>query len=157
TARRLSGRHRVLRIDLAGHGRSDAPPHDLAPYRLERCSAQLARVARELALPPAHWLGYSMGGRAALGLAVWHPQVVRSLLPVAGGGGLADPAERAARIRADEELALAIERDGLSTFVERWMAQPLFASQRRLGAAALRRARAERLRNRPHALALCLR
>jgi 2-succinyl-6-hydroxy-2,4-cyclohexadiene-1-carboxylate synthase len=155
-ARRLRVRHRVVRVDLLGHGSSDAP-EDLAPYRMDRCAAQLARVAQALRLGAAHWLGYSMGGRVALALAAWHPERVRSLCLVGASAGLADAGERALRARADEELAEAIGRDGLERFVERWMALPLFASQARLGTAALAEARAQRLRNRPHGLANSLR
>ena len=64
---------------------------------------------------------------------------------------------RAARRKADEELAERILRDGLEDFVDQWMANPLFASQARLGEAALARARAERLRGSPAGLAGSLR
>ncbi len=36
--------------------------------------------------------------------------------------------ERAARRAADEQLATELERDGVAQFLERWLAQPLFAS-----------------------------
>ena len=35
---------------------------------------------------------------------------------------------RAARVDADEQLAQEIERDGIDAFLERWLAQPLFAT-----------------------------
>lgn len=152
----LRGRHRVIRVDLAGHGASPAP-RDVAPYAMERCAAQLAGLAEALGLGPAHWLGYSMGGRAAFALAAWHPRCVRSLLLVGASAGIADPAARAARVRADEALAARIERDGVAAFVAHWMALPLFASQARLGPDALDEARRQRLANRPHGLANSLR
>ena len=154
-AARLRARHRVVRVELVGHGESDAP-RDLAAYSMRACVEQLAAVSAELA-PRAHWLGYSMGGRAALAFAVRHPERVQSLLAVGASAGLRSDAERAQRIRADEALADAIERDGIEKFVDRWMALPLFASQARLGADALAAARAQRLRNRPHGLANSLR
>jgi pimeloyl-ACP methyl ester carboxylesterase len=60
-------------------------------------------------------------------------------------------------VREDEALAERIERDGVPAFVDHWMSLPLFASQRRLGAAALAAAREQRLANRAHALASSLR
>ncbi len=155
-AERLRASHRVIRVDLVGHGASDTP-QDVAPYRMERCAAQLARAADRLALGPAHWLGYSMGGRAALALAVRHPRCVRSLLLVGTSAGIADAAQRALRLREDEALAERIEREGLAAFVAHWMALPLFASQARLGEDALAEARAQRLANRAHGLANSLR
>lgn len=154
-AARLRARHRVVRIDLVGHGQSDAPL-ELAPYTMEACIAQLAAAAAVLA-PTAHWLGYSMGGRAALALAVRHPERVRSLLTVGASAGLRTAAERAVRVRDDEALADAIEHGGVEKFVDRWMALPLFSGQTRLGADALAQARAQRLRNSAHGLANSLR
>ena len=147
---------RVVRIDLVGHGGSDAPSTPEA-YTMERCVAQLTACLHALGLPRVHLLGYSMGGRAALALAAAHPERVRSAVLVGASAGIADPTQRAARVRDDEALATRIEREGLEAFVERWMALPLFASQERLGPDFLAAARAERLRNRPHGLAHSLR
>ncbi len=155
-AERLREHHHVVRVDLVGHGASEAP-RALAPYAMKACAAQLDALCDALGLGAPHWLGYSMGGRAALAVAAFHPARVRSLLLVGASAGLAGAAERAARVREDESLAESIERDGLAAFVERWMALPLFASQARLGAEALAAARTQRLRNRPHGLANSLR
>lgn len=146
----------TIAVDLPGHGRSDAP-RDPAAYAMERCATALARVLDAAGAPRAAVLGYSLGGRIALGLAVARPERLRGLVLVGASAGLADPAERARRRRADEALADAIERDGLPAFVERWTALPLFASQARLGPAFLAAARAQRLANRPGGLAASLR
>ena len=53
----------------------------------------------------AAWLGYSMGGRYALHVALRHPELVRRLVLVSATGGIDDPAERAARREGDEALA----------------------------------------------------
>jgi 2-succinyl-6-hydroxy-2,4-cyclohexadiene-1-carboxylate synthase len=152
----LRDRHRVIRLDLVGHGRSDAP-HDTAAYRMEAVAAHVVRVAEALAPDPPHLIGYSMGGRTALAAAVMAPERFASLVLVGATAGIADPEERAARIAADRALADRIERDGIASFVDAWMALPLFASQARLGARALEAARAQRLRNRPRGLANSLR
>jgi 2-succinyl-6-hydroxy-2,4-cyclohexadiene-1-carboxylate synthase len=156
TAARLADRHRVVSIDLIGHGRS-ASPADGDAYTMERCVEQIAATLDGLAVPSAHVVGYSMGGRTALALATWRPGRVRSLVLVGASAGLEDEAERAARRSHDEALADSIERDGIEAFVDRWMALPLFASQARLGAEWLARARRQRLANDPVGLALSLR
>ena len=147
---------RRIRADLVGHGRSPAPRH-VAAFRMEACVGQLVALLDALRLPSVHVLGYSMGGRAALALAVLHPDRVRSLLAVGARAGIADAQTRAARVAADEALADRIESDGVAPFVDEWMALPLFASQKRLGEQALARARAQRLRNDPRGLAQSLR
>jgi len=47
---------------------------------------------------------------------------------VSSTAGLADAAQRAARRRSDGELARTIEEHGVGVFLERWLAQPMFAS-----------------------------
>jgi 2-succinyl-6-hydroxy-2,4-cyclohexadiene-1-carboxylate synthase len=84
--------------------------------------------ARALDSGPGAYVGYSMGGRLCLQLALDHPEVVHRLVLVSASPGIADPAERAARRDADEALAQAIERDGVDAFLARWLAQPMFAT-----------------------------
>jgi 2-succinyl-6-hydroxy-2,4-cyclohexadiene-1-carboxylate synthase len=85
-------------------------------------------TARELDLGPAEYVGYSMGGRLCLQLALDRPEVVERLVLVSASPGIADDADRAARRAADEHLAQSIERGGVDAFLERWVAQPLFAT-----------------------------
>lgn len=152
----LRDRHRIVRLELLGHGESDAP-RDPSCYSMPACSAQILAASRGLGLERPHLLGYSMGGRAALATALAAPAGFASLVLVGATAGIADPAEREARIASDRALADRIEGEGIERFVEEWMALPLFASQVRLGPAALARARAQRLRNRAHGLAASLR
>lgn len=77
---------------------------------------------------PATYVGYSMGGRLCLQLALDRPEIVEKLVLISSSPGIADPAERAARRDADEVLAQDVERDGVQAFVERWLAQPMFAT-----------------------------
>ncbi len=152
----LAEQRRVARLELVGHGGSEAPA-DLAPYRMEACAEQIVSAVAALGLERPHLIGYSMGGRAALVAALAHPDLFASLVLIGATAGLEDPGLRAERIAADEALADRIERDGIEAFVEHWMALPIFATQSRLGPEALAAARAERLRNRPHGLAHSLR
>ena len=74
-------------------------------------------------------VGYSMGARLALHLAVRHPARVRRLVLVSGSPGLRTEGERAARRRLDAERAEAIARD-LPGFLHDWYRMPLFQSLR---------------------------
>ena len=76
----------------------------------------------------AVYCGYSMGGRLCLRLALDRPDLVRGLVVLSASPGIADAAERSARREADEKLAQEVERDGVDTFLDRWLRQPLFAS-----------------------------
>lgn len=152
----LANGHDVCAIDLIGHGLSDAPP-EAARYGFEACIADVARTLDALGLRRAHLLGYSMGGRLALGFTVRHRDRVDRLVLESASPGIADEQERGARRLQDEMLADQIECDGVDRFVEAWMAQPLFASQRDLAPEQLEAARRLRKRNRAHGLANSLR
>lgn len=75
----------------------------------------------------ATYVGYSMGGRLALHLALDRPDLVDRLVLLGATPGIVDADERAARRARDEELAAGLERGGLEAFLERWLSQPLFA------------------------------
>lgn len=145
----------VWAVDLVGHGHSPAPA-DPAAYTMPAVVASVAAAARAEGVARAHWLGYSMGGRVALHLALAEPALVASLILVGASPGIPDPEARARRRADDAELAALLRQEGIEAFVERWMDHPLFASQSRLGPAHLERMRAQRLRNRPEALARVL-
>jgi 2-succinyl-6-hydroxy-2,4-cyclohexadiene-1-carboxylate synthase len=152
----LARRWRVVAVDLPGHGRSPVPsrPEDA---RLPRVADALVAVLDRLGLERADWLGYSLGGRAALHVALAHPARVGRLVLESASPGIADPAARAALAADDEALAASLERDGLAAFVDRWTAQPLFASQARLPADVRARERAGRLAQSAAGLAAALR
>jgi len=152
----LSEERTTVAVDLVGHGCSDAPD-DLDHYSIEACADQLAGVIDALGLERPHLLGYSMGGRVALMFCILYPEKAASALVVGASAGMADANARSERIRSDEALADRILDLGLESFVADWMAKPLFASQSRLGPAALEAARVERMRNKPLGLAQSLR
>jgi len=145
---------RVIAVDLPGHGRSPLPPLDM---RLPDVADALAALLDRLGIARADWLGYSLGGRAALHVAVRHPGRVGRLVLESCSPGMADATARAARAAADAALAEAIERDGVGAFVDRWLAQPLFASRARLAPAVRAQVRAARLGNTAAGLAAALR
>lgn len=147
----------VLLVDLPGHGPGARPDHLAGLGFLAALDLLLESVAPHLDGGPADWVGYSMGGRIALALALRHPGRVRRLVLESASPGLATARERAARKRRDEALARRIESGGLAAFVDEWMAQPLFRSQAALPAEVRDEARRIRLGHDPEALAEALR
>lgn len=133
----------VVAVDLPGHG--DAPP----PADIDLwASAQRLVDAGGVGT----YVGYSMGGRVALHAALAHPAAVERLVLIGATAGIDDPAERAARRDADERLADHIEEVGVATFIDEWLANPLFA-----GLTERTALRSDRLRNEAAGLAASLR
>ena len=145
----------VVALDLPGHG-SGPVSDDLADYTM---SAAVAGVVSATAhLERIALVGYSMGGRVALHVALAHPNRVAALALIGARAGIDDPIERAERIAADEALADRIESDGIEWFADFWADQPLFATQRqRLSSQMQAEVRAQRLACNPKGLAQSLR
>jgi 2-succinyl-6-hydroxy-2,4-cyclohexadiene-1-carboxylate synthase len=86
---------------------------------------EAAALAEVVGPPPAVWVGYSMGGRFALRIALERPDLVEGLVLLGATAGMADPAERTMRKERDEQLASGLERKGLEQFLTGWLRQPL--------------------------------
>jgi 2-succinyl-6-hydroxy-2,4-cyclohexadiene-1-carboxylate synthase len=142
--------------DLLGHGRSDSP-EDPGRYRMEHCVADLIAILDALGVKRTHLLGYSMGGRVALAAAIEYPGRIASLVLESASPGIADDAERQARILSDNALADQIERDGVEAFVAQWERIALFSTHDRLSAEVRAGLRAQRLANNARGLANSLR
>jgi len=142
----LGERYRALAPDIRGHGSAG----DAEPVSLEAVIHDVAAAARERFV----LAGYSMGGRIALHVALALPERVERLILISMTPGISDPAEREARRRADERLAVEVERLGLEEFARRWQATGVLAGQPATVAAA---AHADRLRNTPAGIARVLR
>lgn len=155
-AQAVGGEYAVVAIDILGHGAS-AKPKESSRYAMERAVEDLLGVLDALSIATAHWLGYSMGGRIALSLALAAPERCNSLVLESASPGIADADERAARAASDETLADMLGRDGMQPFVDYWESLPLWASQARLPEDVRQALRAQRLANYPVGLAGSLR
>jgi 2-succinyl-6-hydroxy-2,4-cyclohexadiene-1-carboxylate synthase len=140
-------RYRPLALDLPGHGSEAKAP---VPITFEGC------VAHVLASSPEAFVlvGYSMGGRLALHVALAAPERVSRLVLISATAGIDDPQERAARRARDRRLAEQIEQGTIEGFIERWRSQPMFADDPPEVDAL---ARAQMAPNRPAGVAAALR
>jgi 2-succinyl-6-hydroxy-2,4-cyclohexadiene-1-carboxylate synthase len=128
----LATDHEVVRVDAPGHGRSSTF------YAGLRTGARL--IADQGGV--ATYVGYSMGARFVLHLALANPELVQRAVLIGGTGGIDDPEARAERKRNDAAMADRLEREGVEPFLDAWLAQPLFA-----GLSDEMQFRAERLEN----------
>jgi pimeloyl-ACP methyl ester carboxylesterase len=81
----LARRYRVIAVDWPWHGESDSPPPPLTAGA-GLFAGVLEDLTQALALPPAAFIGSSVGGFAAARLAITHPQRVAGLVLVNSGG-----------------------------------------------------------------------
>jgi 2-succinyl-6-hydroxy-2,4-cyclohexadiene-1-carboxylate synthase len=178
----LGSRCRAIVPDLPGHGgtawdadsaaspaapdaqepgvgapRPAAAMPDVRPRAsVERTADDLATIVRRLGADRVDVVGYSLGARIALRLAVVHPDAVRSLVLEAPSAGIADPGGRAERAAADAERARLVVTEGIDAFAARWEAEPVLAGEAGLPGVARSRQGAIRRANTPLGLAASL-
>lgn len=75
----LAGRHRVIAVEMQGHGRTADIDREITPANL---ASDVVALLDVLGVERAHILGHSLGAAVALELGVSHPGRVRSLVPL---------------------------------------------------------------------------
>ena len=117
-ARELSTDYRVIGVDLRNHGKS--PHYPSMTYR--DMSRDLVNLAKQLELDTVAVCGHSMGGKAAMLLALQHPDLVsrlvvldvapvtygHSFLPLIDAMSALDLSSLASRAEADRQLQASI-------------------------------------------------
>jgi pimeloyl-ACP methyl ester carboxylesterase len=96
-------RHRVVRVDLPGSGRSQRAE---GPLSIERFVQALLSMCTRLGINTAHWVGHSMGSIVCQHLALARPALVQSLAlfgPLAAPPDAARPGLRARAAKARAE------------------------------------------------------
>ena len=78
-AEHFGRRHRVVSLDLRGHGESDRPP---GPYPIAAYADDVARLIDTLGLGRVVAVGHSMGGSVVLQLGADHPDMVAGIVMV---------------------------------------------------------------------------
>jgi 3-oxoadipate enol-lactonase len=115
----LTRTHRVVRCDTRGHGSSSAPE---GPYSFDMLVADMVAVLDHVGATTADVMGLSLGGMTALGLALAHPERVRSLVVADARADAPPPFVEAwdARIAAVREGGMAAVLDST---LERWFTE----------------------------------
>ena len=103
-AAHFARRHRVVSVDLRGHGESDKPQ---GPYPILTHAEDLAYIIEHLGLGKVVAVGHSMGGLTVLQLAAAYPDHVAAIVMV-------DPVPfvRPPELRARSEAMLAAMEAG---------------------------------------------
>ncbi|MCL6094468.1 MAG: alpha/beta fold hydrolase [Actinobacteria bacterium] len=134
-AESMASAYEVMLIDAPGHGGSSNIRANLVDG-----AALLAKTAGQ-----GVYIGYSMGGRFCLQLAINHANLVRALVLLGANPGIEDAEERKRRYAADLVLAEQLDpgegksndslenssydqQKRLDNFLKRWLEQPIFAT-----------------------------
>lgn len=109
----FSKRYRVITYDVRGSGKSDSPEGE---YSISLFARDAYELMKALKVSQAYFLGYSMGGRIALQLALDHPEMVKALILANSSVGLTPPTPEA--IERRKMIIGLLEKKDMKSFAE---------------------------------------
>lgn len=124
---RLSRQFYCLSIDLPGHGKTQVNGTD-EDYQIESVTRGLIEFIDALKLEKSVLVGYSMGGRIALYLAIHFPDSFDRVILESASPGLKTIEERVTRLESDRRLSEELEKQDFYLFLNKWYGQNLFKS-----------------------------
>ncbi|NHB75479.1 alpha/beta fold hydrolase [Rhodobacter calidifons] len=119
--------HRVLRLDLRGHGASDAPA---PPYAMGAMIRDVERLMDHFALKEAIVLGAGEGGLIAQGLAVKRLDLVRGLVLTGAATRFANPSVWQVRLARLHDAGPDLDAECAALLGPRWRTSPAQAEVR---------------------------
>ncbi len=110
-------------IDLFGHGNSPPPPDTISFFEMAR---SIAKILLEMKYPIFDLAGYSMGGRIALYLHKYYPDLFHRVILMSAHTGLSTIKSRKNHRKWHKEWMDHFQNLTATEFVEKWYSQPLF-------------------------------
>jgi 3-oxoadipate enol-lactonase len=112
----LEPHFQVLRYDIRGHGKSEAPP---GAYTLELLGEDAVALLDVLEIERVHWIGLSMGGMIGQSVALNYPKRLQSLALCDTSAAIAPEAQPIWQERIDAVHEEGVESQ-LEPTMERW-------------------------------------
>jgi len=116
-----------IAIDLPGHGKTDVTGTE-EQYAMPSTAQGIVQLLDALDIRRCGLVGYSMGGRLALYLALQYPERFCCVALESASPGLHTANEQDTRRTNDAALAQTLRSTNFEQFIEQWYQQPLFAS-----------------------------
>lgn len=145
----------VMCFDLLGFGAHAQCVEDGKRFTMASQIDDILTILNQVGWQTIHLLGYSMGGRLALGFAMAAPTYVTQLFLESSSAGLRLESERMQRRIADMKKSERINNN-FQEFVSTWEKLPLFATQNTLTIQQQEKVREQRLSQIPANMAHAL-
>lgn len=142
----------VMTFDLLGFGSQAETVYRPSRFKMVEQIDDIVNILKIYNWSSVNLLGYSMGGRIALGLAIRHRELVAHLYLESTTAGLQTSLEREKRRLMDEKRAKQIISD-FEEFVLSWEKLPLFSTQKKLTEQQQLAIRLQRLAQKPQNVA----
>lgn len=113
---------RIVRYDMRGHGQSDVPD---APYTMGQLISDAEAICDALDMRDALFVGLSVGGMVAQGLAIKRPDIIRAMVLSNTAAKIGSPQMWQDRIDAVHNKGLAAMADGV---MQRWFGRDFYGT-----------------------------
>lgn len=156
----------LIFIDLPGFGKSDSPDdvsfytqnslvhllfeiiHKILDYQTtEIAQRKSIELFNSKNISNLILIGYSMGGRLALSFAKNYSHLLKGLILESSTPGFQNSNEKIARIQSDNKLIEMIKSITVEEFIDYWMNQELFQTQKKLSREKLNEIRKIKIEN----------
>ncbi|MCH8027313.1 MAG: 2-succinyl-6-hydroxy-2,4-cyclohexadiene-1-carboxylate synthase [candidate division Zixibacteria bacterium] len=114
--------------DLPGHGRTMLLAD--SEYTMQSAAESLLAVLNREEIKQCALVGYSMGSRLALYMALAHPEYFSKLILESASPGFKTEKEREARVESDVIVINRLKTQTMHEFITNWYSQALFSSIR---------------------------
>jgi 2-succinyl-6-hydroxy-2,4-cyclohexadiene-1-carboxylate synthase len=122
---KLSSDYYCIAIDLPGHGLSEIDDSKDS-FSIENTARYISEILQKYKIEKCDLLGYSMGGRIAIYLAVHYPEYFNKIIIESAQPGLDDEIEKEQRLNHDKQIAQKLLSEPFPEFLEYWYNQPIF-------------------------------
>ncbi|KAJ0986775.1 hypothetical protein J5N97_005131 [Dioscorea zingiberensis] len=126
----LSATRRCISVDLPGHGQSKLQAKPGLTASVESVAEVLHKLICDITSGGVVLVGYSMGARIALYMALKYKEKIHGAVVISGSPGLRDDTSRRVRAAQDDARARKLLACGLQCFLETWYAGKLWKSLR---------------------------
>ncbi|XP_009127684.1 protein PHYLLO, chloroplastic isoform X1 [Brassica rapa] len=128
----ISGSARCISVDIPGHGSSRVQSNasETPTFSMEMIAEALYKLIEQITPGKVTIVGYSMGARIALYMALRFSNKIEGAVVVSGSPGIKDPVARKVRSATDDSKARMMVDHGLEIFVENWYNGGLWKSFR---------------------------
>lgn len=144
----FSRNYRVVTYDVRGSGKSDSPEGE---YTISLFAEDAYQLMKALKVSGAYFLGYSMGGRIALQLALEHPEMVKALVLANSSVGLLPPTPEA--IERRKAIIELLQKKDMKTFAEMMTTAAFSPDFKSRNPAEFERYKKVKMRNKPEGIA----
>ena len=120
----LSKDYYVIAVDLPGHGKTRCS--DVSDFSFEVTAKTIIDYLDNEGISNTSLAGYSMGGRLALYLAIYYPEIIDKVVIESSSPGLKTEEEREERRFKDALLSKRIYLEPFDMFVHNWYEMELF-------------------------------